>query len=244
MRRIAAILGAAMMLAQSVAATPPNLITGARFSQPTTRYDHGILGDAIEWGALVLTVDMCHGCEGRDVRKFTIRLPETRVFEDIAPRMIPGGEDNIVVMVVETDLKLGARLALYDESGLVTATPFIGHTHRWLAPVGAADLDGDGVLELAYVEKPHLSKELKIWRYQDYDISYVTSLKGLANHRIGDDFITGGIRDCGQGAEIITADGNWRNIMATRFKNDRLKTRVLAPFAGQASVKKALECKF
>ena len=43
----------------------------------------------------------------------------------------------------------GARLAIYDETGLVSATPYIGRSNRWLAPLGAGDLDGDGNIELA-----------------------------------------------------------------------------------------------
>ena len=30
------------------------VITKARYEAPTTRYAHGVLGDAVEWGALVI----------------------------------------------------------------------------------------------------------------------------------------------------------------------------------------------
>ena len=42
------------------------------------------------------------------------------------------------------------------------ATPFIGTPRRWLAPVGVADLDGDGRAEIAYVETPHRDKVLML----------------------------------------------------------------------------------
>lgn len=232
----------ALVVSTRAWATPPNTILKAKYTEPTTRYDHGILGDAVEWGALVLTVDVCEGCQTKQIRKFTIRLPENRVFEDLAPRIILDEFGRTYVMVVETDLNLGARLAIYSASGLEFSTPFIGRTHRWLAPVGAADLNGDGIPEIAYVEKPHLSKELKVWQFDKNGLTFLTSLKGLTNHRIGQDFISSGIRDCGDGPEIITADANWRNVMATRLVGGSLSTRSIAVFKDASSIATALAC--
>src|SRR5690606_33675671 len=127
-----------------------------------------------------------------------IVLPHTRVFEDIEPRLADlDGDGAPEAIVVETDLDRGARLAVYDAGGLVAATPFIGRRHRWLAPVGAADLDGDGRVEIAYVETPHLGKTLKIVRLVGDDLQPVAEAPGLTNHRIGDPFIQGRIATCG-----------------------------------------------
>ena len=41
------------------------------------------------------------------------------------------------VIVVESDMSRGARLAIYDTVGLVSSTDFIGTPNRWLAPVGS-----------------------------------------------------------------------------------------------------------
>jgi hypothetical protein len=134
-----------------VAATPPDHVVSARYLEPTDRYAHGILGDAIEWGTLEMTVDKCLGCEGSDVRTVKVRLPVSSVFEDVAPRIVDiDGDGTNEVMVVETRRDVGARLAIYEGGGTVmAATPYIGRTHRWLAPIGAADLDGDGNVEVA-----------------------------------------------------------------------------------------------
>ena len=122
-------------------------VTEARYLEPTDRYGHAILGDAIEWGALEMQT-----ADG----PVLIRLPETHVFEDTAPRLADlDGDGDFEVIVVETAIAEGARLSVYDETGLVAATPHIGRTHRWLAPVGAVDLDGDGAVEIAYVDRPH-----------------------------------------------------------------------------------------
>ncbi|MGR3662065.1 MAG: hypothetical protein ACU0CA_12900 [Paracoccaceae bacterium] len=239
-----ALLTGLIMAALPAHATPPNVIIAAEYAEPTTRYDHGILGDAIEWGALNLTVDMCSQCENTALRSFTIRLPQNRVFEDIAPRIVKViDEGGTEVMVVETDLNKGARLALYDESGLITATPFIGRTHRWLAPIGAADLDGDGSIEVAYVDRPHLARLIRVWRYKDGKLVLAGELPGYTNHRIGEDNIAGGIRDCGNGPEMIVADAGWQNIVAVRFTNGKFTTRILAPHQGRKSFATAMSCK-
>lgn len=229
--------------------TPPNIITKAEYIEPTTRYDHGVLGDAIEWGALQMTVDMCYGCETAMIRNFVIRLPENRVFEDIAPRLISIENDwTDLVMVVETDLELGARLALYTEDGLWAATPFIGTSHRWLAPIGASDLDGDGVVEIAYVDRPHLAKTIRVWRINELGnsvrdrLQHVADLPGFTNHRIGEDSIAGGIRDCADGPELIVTDANWQNIVAVRLDDGEFTARILGPHKNRRSFARALNC--
>lgn len=210
-------------------------ILSARYTEPTTRYAHGVLGDAIEYGALELVT--------RAGRQITLRLPQARVFEDIAPRLHDLDHDgDLEVVVVESDQSRGARLAIYDESGLVDATPYIGQANRWLAPLGVADLDGDGAVELAYIDRPHLAKTLRIWRFQDGRLTHLADQPGLTNHRIGEDFISGGIRSCGDTPELITADASWTSIIATRFKGGRFTMRRIGAFDGPVSLSTALAC--
>jgi len=237
---------ALLALALPALATPPNIITDARYEDPTTRYGHGILGEGGEFGTLRMTVDQCLDCDTAQIRDFVIRLPQNRVFEDVAPRLInlfAGISPS--VMVVESDLEFGARLAVYDESGLVTATPFIGLRNRWLAPLGAVDLDGDGSVEIAYVEKPHLTKVIRVWRFDEAtrELSLAGELPGFTNHRIGEEDIAGGIRDCGQGPEMIVADANWQDIYAVTFSADTLTPRKLGPHKGRRSFARAMDCK-
>ncbi len=231
---------ALLLLTQAGAATPSGTITKARYGEPTARYDHGILGDAMEWGALVLQVEHCAEC-GQGVQ-VTIRLPENRVFEDIAPRLISGNDGVSLVLVVETDLSLGARLALYDETGVVAATPFIGRPHRWLAPIGAADMDGDGRIEIAYIDRPHLAKTLRIWRLGPQGLTQVGALDGLSNHQIGWDFIPGGLRVCGAAVQMIVASGDWDDIVAVTFSKGVTSAKVIGRYAGPASLNAAQKC--
>ncbi len=239
--RLAALILA--LLSGPVFAGPYSVITSAEYSEPTGRYGHGILGDAIEWGALVLSVNTCADCAtGPQIKTVLIRLPDTRVFEDIAPRLIHDENGQPLVMVVETDLKLGARLALYDQTGLRAATPFIGQSHRWLAPIGAADLDGDGSIEIAYIDRPHLAKRLRIWRLIGDKLALVAQMNGLTNHRIGWDHIPGGLRNCGTGPEMIVATGDWRGLIAARLVDGQITTTDLGRYTDSQSLNAALNC--
>lgn len=232
--RFAGLLTAAVALALSAPLAHAD-IASAEYAEPTTRYAHGVLGDDVEYGTLALTLD-----DGSGV---TIQLPQDRVFEDLAPRLVDVDQDgNAEVVVIESSASEGARLSIYDENGLVAATPHIGRSNRWLAPIGAADLDGDGHIELAYIDRPHLAKTLRVWRYKDGQLTQVASLPGLTNHRIGWDFIVGGIRDCGDGPEMITASGNWFENVATTFQNGELQSRVIGRYNGYESLNAALSC--
>ena len=55
-------------------------IASAWLADPTTRYDHGVLGDQIEAAALRLRT--------RDGKVLTYRLPGDSVFEDLEPRIV------------------------------------------------------------------------------------------------------------------------------------------------------------
>ena len=225
------------------AATAAQEIVAARYEAPTDRYPHGVLGDDIEYAGLAVTLS-----DGQVLR---MRWDSELVFEDIAPRLADlDGDGAPEVITVESHQANGARLSVWGlVDGALTpiaAVPFIGTRFRWLAPAGAADLDGDGVMELAYVDRPHLAKTLRIWRYEasgrTVRLREVATQPGLTNHRIGEAFITGGVRDCGAGPEIITANANWTRIMASRLIGNRIETRDIGAFSGAASVDAAMAC--
>ncbi len=99
--------------------------------------------------------------EGRAGRQFHYLLDSGTVFEDRRVRLVDldgNGRDEAVV--IQSYLDEGAALSVFalgaDGVDVVSEVPAIGRLNRWLNPVGAADFDGDGVIELAYVETPHI----------------------------------------------------------------------------------------
>jgi hypothetical protein len=163
----------------------PSGIVAAWYEDPTTRYAHGVLGDAVEAGTLAAQLDDFPNCiTGR------ITLPETEVFEDLAPRLADlDGDGRAEIIVVQSHRDLGARLVVYgltpdgQNLRLLAATPNIGQRNRWLAPIGAADLDGDGRVEIAYIDRPHLARTLRVWRYAGGTLTAIAAATGLTNHR-------------------------------------------------------------
>lgn len=218
-------------------------IVAARFEAPADVYPHRIMGDIPE--RLVLAVRDAGGRERR------IDLRETgtgrNVFEDIAPRIVDAdGDGHNDAVVVETDPRAGASLAIYGLRGgslvRTAATPHVGRPFRWLAPVGIGDLDGNGIVDLAYVEAPHVGHMLKIWSRAPGGLTEIARASGFSNHRIGDTFISGGLRDCGTGPEMVTADAGWTRVLASRLTAAGIVTRDLGPLRGPADLEAALAC--
>ncbi|MBB3993002.1 hypothetical protein GGR95_000621 [Sulfitobacter undariae] len=244
-----AVLPLCVWLAGAGTALAAETITSARFTEPTSRYAHGVLGDAEEWEALEIKTNNASNdtlSSNAVLRKntYTIRLPLTSVFEDVAPRLADvDGDGNPEVVVVETSVTQGASLAIYDAKGKRAATPYIGTRNRWLAPVAVADLDGDGFVELAYIDRPHLMKTLRVWRFENGALSEIATFGGVTNHRVGETDIAGGLRDCGTGPEMIVANANWTRLMAVTLQNASLVARDIGPHKNRNSFNRALECR-
>ena len=213
-------------------------IAGAGFRGETDAYQHCILGDCIEWSALEIVGRATDGA-------LTSRVFEAGagfVFEDTGVRFWDvTGDGQFEVVVILTSLTLGASLAVYNADGMIAQTPHIGQTHRWLAPVGAADFDGDGRIEVAFVDRPHLAKTLRVFEWDGAELVLDAELGGLTNHRIGENYISSGVRDCGAGPEMVTADSDWSDLMLTRMDGGTLAARSLGVFTPER-LAAALEC--
>jgi hypothetical protein len=168
-------------LRDSVAARG-SAIAEAWFILPTGRYDHFVHDNSAEAGGLRARL-----ADGRIV---SMVLPSTEVFEDSIVRLADldsdGTEEIIAVMSSGSQ---GAALAVIgvdgDSLGTIAATPFIGQPHRWLNPAQIADFDGDGRLEIALVQMPHLVKRLELWRLEGGRLRRVAQVDDVSNHAIG-----------------------------------------------------------
>ncbi|MCB4455256.1 MULTISPECIES: FG-GAP repeat domain-containing protein [Leisingera] len=225
---------------------PGQNVSAAWYSGETSRYAHGVLGDAIEYTRLTV-YSSAAGADSCGTK--SVSLDIRHVFEDTAPRLVDlDGDQSAEIITVRSHAAKGAQLAIYTDRGapdlqLVATTPYIGRKNRWLAPIGAADLDGDGHVEIAYIDRPHLAKTLRIWRFRDGVLREVASKPGLTNHRIGEEFITSGIRDCGEGPELVTASGDWHRIIISRLQDGEIATKDIGAFKPGTGLTEALACR-
>ena len=164
------------------------VVTGTRdiarawLSEPTNRYDHGVLGDKIEAGSLTI--------ETRDGNTHFVKLKTDAVFEDLTPRLADlDGDGNDEVVLVKSYIAGGAALAVvglvkgrYD---VIAETPPIGTPHRWLNPAGIADFNGDGKQDIAIVRMPHAVGQLELWSFADKKLRKTTELPDATNHVAG-----------------------------------------------------------
>ena len=157
----------------------------AWYGGPTGRYAHGVLGDRIEAGALVV--------DGGAGSPRTVRLPETDVFEDLTPRVVDLDGDGVnEIVTIRSSVSEGGSIAVYQLRGdgleLLGRTPSIGQPNRWMNVAAIEDFDGDGVLDLAIVETPHIGGILKLWSGGEMLQGRATLLarqSGVSNHAIG-----------------------------------------------------------
>lgn len=170
------------MLPDGVVIRGHGLVSTAWLTGPTRRYAHGVLGDATE--ASGLAVETAGG------KTLMLALSTDAVFEDRYPRPVDIDADgNTELMVVKTYVARGAALALAGIRGgrlsLIAESDPIGLPNRWLNPVGTADFDGDGRVETAHVETPHIGGVLVLSRLMGARLEPLHRAEGFSNHRIG-----------------------------------------------------------
>lgn len=213
----------------------------ATYASPTDRYPHNIMGRLSAHTDLVVAVKPCQNC-AEYPEPIVVRLPESLVFEDFAPRLADldlDGRPEIVV--VESHQNKGARLAIWEVTigdgslRLVrgAATDFIGRRFRWLAPIGAADFDGNGILELAYVETPHLGKTLRIVERDGKRLRDIAAVQGVTNHAIGQETVHSRIESCAGVPVIFALDANGRQIVSIRMIDEQMRLAVEGPASVQ-----------
>ena len=157
-------------------------IISAWYAAPVERYGHYALGRPHEYARVVARTDAGH--------EAVLELSVDEVFEDLAPRHVRLTSDaQTELLVIVSARGSGSRLALVGFGGgrlkIVAQSASIGTPNRWLNPVGVADLDGDGVAEIAAVTTPHIGGVLRIYRRSGERLVEVGSLDGFSNHVYG-----------------------------------------------------------
>lgn len=183
-------------------------------AHPTGRYQHFAFGDRFH--ATTLVAQLSDG----SIHQY--EAPQNMVFEDRHVRLADlnnDGRDELIVVM--SSMSEGSELAVFsvDREGLqhLASTPPIGLSFRWLNPAGIEDYDGDGNLEIALVEKPHLSKQLQFWRLARNKMELVATMEGFSNHKGGspDQLLSASTDINGDGiADLLIPGKNRSNIFA------------------------------
>lgn len=166
---------------QEITRSLDNRVYG-QYAMPTEKYDHGILGDKIEAEQLVVVVDSVF---------YEFNLPSEYVFEDIRPRLYDVDCDNeLEFITIRTNVFQGGGIAIYKIVGeqLVeyAHVPEIGTANRWLNIVAINDLDNDGLIELVWIETPHIGGILKVAKIKAGTLQVLAEKAQYSNHAIGE----------------------------------------------------------
>jgi len=154
----------------------------AQYTNPTERYNHRVMGDGVEGTQLVVVVDSVF---------YELSLADNYVFEDIRPRLFDVDQDgNLEMITIRTEITQGAGIMIYkilnNQLQEYAFVPEIGQSSRWLNIVTLNDLDEDGIVELVWIQTPHIGGILKLAKIQEGELTVLDEKSEYSNHGYGE----------------------------------------------------------
>ncbi|TLP45454.1 hypothetical protein FDK21_11875 [Cohaesibacter sp. CAU 1516] len=180
-------------------------------SQPTDRYRHGVLGDAIEAGAVTV--------RRKDGMLVSFVLPGDSVFEDLHPRLADlDGDGRTEIVLVRSYLTKGAALSILGlrngKLEILAENTAIGTANRWLNPSILLDAPDTGEVRVGLVRTPHIGGQLQIWRYAGGTFRRIAVAEGFSNHTIGSRALgLSAVLSKGKARRILLPDARQRRLL-------------------------------
>lgn len=204
---------------------------------PTERYAHAVLGDAIEAGGFAVTTP-----KGAQL---AYRLPQDAVFEDRRVRLADIDGDGVPeAIIIKSYLRRGAAVAVYGLRGArieqIAEGPAVGIPNRWLNIIGIADVNGDGRNDIVYVQTPHLNGLVRVLGFNLGPMREIASIEGYTNHLIGsrelDMALIGDFARSGS-ADIAVPTRDRRSLALLGFRKGKLVEVARKPLPARAAGK-------
>ncbi|MCP4361321.1 MAG: hypothetical protein GY796_25205, partial [Chloroflexi bacterium] len=131
-------------------------------TDPTDRYAHGVLGDALEGGGITLLET---APEIRIASQIPIAAPQ--VVEGLMPLWVDwNGDGRREIIVTLSDANQGAQINLFSEAGERLAQgAAVGQGNRWRHQIAVAPFGPNGEMELAAVLTPHIGGTVEFYQW-------------------------------------------------------------------------------
>ena len=149
-------------------------------AEPTDRYRHGVLGDAIEAAAIEILAAEDEALETRIELESDVVEGRSALLGDA------DGDGSEEILVTQSEDRAGARLVLYDRDGeLVGESSSVGRGNRWRSQIAIAPVGPEGEIEIIDVHTPHLGRTIEWFRLQGDELVRVAQRDGFTNHVLG-----------------------------------------------------------
>lgn len=151
-------------------------------TQPTNRYDHGVLGDDMEAAGITLIETQP---ELRVIRNIPIEAAD--VIEGISPIWADIDKDGVRdIIVTLSNSQSGARIVAFREDGtLLAESPALQLGYRWRHQIAVATFGVYTQPVLVSIRTPHIGGVVEFFQFNDGKLEIVGEVEGFSSHVIG-----------------------------------------------------------
>ncbi len=209
-------------------------------TDPTTRYEHGVLGDELEAGGAMLMAT-----EPQLAVVTHLVFKDETVAEELAPLWADLDDDRRreIMLTLSTTQGVAQIVAFNDKGVPLVGGPAAGEGRIWRHAIAVAPFGPNGELELAAVLAPHTDSVVEFYRWAQYRLEVVAQLPGYASHAVGSrnlDQAAAGDFDGDGRVELLAPAQSLRSLAAIRRTADGAEEAWTVPLDGVLSTNLAM----